>query len=97
MTTLSQIQKEKRMPRGQKVQMGVIIAGAGLILALCLNLISYGRSDEGQQKDIMQLRKDVDKHTAQIELIPVIKNDIEYLKKASDRTQLQLQILIERK
>lgn len=87
---------EGRMPRGQKIQMGVVIAAIGLIMALCMNLVSYGRSDEAQSKDILQLRKDVDRNAVQTDLIPVIKNDIEYLKKSSDETRIQLRILIER-
>lgn len=72
------------MPRAKKIELGVLIAGVMLVIAISLHLVSYGRSEEGQNKDLLQLRKDVDRALFNSEKIPVIEVDVKYIRKSID-------------
>lgn len=81
----------------KKIELGVSVAGIGLAIAVALHLVSYGRGEATQDSEIRQLKVDVTKALSNAERIPVIENDVKYLRKNSDDMNQQIKILIERK
>lgn len=95
---MAEVEKERsKMSRVMKIELGVTIAAIGLVLGIMLQLVSYGRGEEGQNQHLKQLRIDVDRALENSEKIPVIENDVKYLRKSSDEMSQSIQILINRK
>ncbi len=84
------------MATRQKIQIGVIIATIGLVLALAGNLIAYGRSDQKQADDIFSLQKEMSESKPKIDKVNVMENDILHIKQSTDETKRDVKILLMR-